>query len=80
MQPNHSIKMKRSHIICVLFFIFGSTSDVGRGFSLLYLYGEAAGCPSLPSLFQVVLLCVHSPMAHRTTFTVSSLSSIATSS
>jgi len=60
--------------------MFCSTSDAGGGFPLLHLHGEAAGCPSLPSLFQIMLLCMHSPLADRTTFTMPPLSSITASS
>lgn len=47
--------------------------DVGRGVPLLHLYGEAGGRPPVPTLFEVVLLCVREAMAYGAKVPVSSL-------
>lgn len=45
----------------------------GRGVPLLHLYGEVAGCSSLPSLFQALLLLVYQKVVDRAEITVPAL-------
>lgn len=48
-------------------------ADVGGGVPLLHLYGEAGGRTPVPSLLEVVLLCVCAAMANGAALAVPSL-------
>lgn len=60
MWPRFFVGVNWSVALCGM---WGGVADPGGGVPMLHLYGEAGGCPPVPSLLEAVLLRVRAAMA-----------------
>lgn len=72
--------LEKWKLLRLLIFVHFFETDIGWGVSMFYLHGKTSRCASLSTLQQIMLLHMHSSMAYWTTFPMSSLSSVPSSS